>query len=170
MPLPRATMYISRLSSAAVCGMLPVILHLKLEPLHPNMPSLLNIHTNPYPSTRLTRSLDISPLRLVSLHPPSLPYLTLPSFLPSAVCTALHPTPIPTPHIKTWRDLPLLFLLLPANPPASTPPPPLEQNALNRYLAAVTPAHPTLHPLTSSITARSAHTYYTFYLATHWLK
>lgn len=157
MPLPRATMYISRLSSAAVCGMLPVILHLKLEPLHPNMPSLLNIHTNPYPSTRLTRSLDISPLRLVSLHPPSLPYLTLPSFLPSAVCTALHPTLIPTAHIKTWQDLPLFFLLLPkttqqtlytplTNPLNTSPP---SQSRIQRSTPLLPPSP--LVPLTHTI-------------------
>ena len=102
-PLPRATMYFSRLSFNAVCGMLPITLYLKLEPSHPSVASLLHIHTNPYPSTRLTLS-----RYLLSLHPPSHPYLTLPSFLPQS---ALHCTD-PTPHtlyFKTWLHFPPLL-------------------------------------------------------------
>lgn len=118
-PLPRATMYFSRLSFNAVCGMLPITLYLKLEPSHPSVASLLHIHTNPYPSTRLTLS-----QYLLSLHPPSHPYLTLPSFLPQSAlhCTAPHTNPHST-HQDLARSSPPLPTP-PREPPCFYPPPP----------------------------------------------
>lgn len=86
----------------------------------------------------------------------TLPYL--PSFR-SLHCTAPHTNP----HC-THQDLARSSPLLPTPPQNHTTNTLHTSHESTQHLTAVTIAHPTLHPLTSSITARSAYTYYTFYL------
>ena len=156
-------MYFSRLSSDAVCGMSPIISYLKLEPLHPTTSSLP--HT-PYESLPLDSplTLSMSPTS-VSSHSTHHLILTLP-YLTFLLRTALHCTTLThTPNSKTRRNLPHNHLTNPpTNAPHTPPPSPPAPTKRTQHLPAITTAHPTLHYLTSSPTARSAHTHYTFTL------